>query len=265
MKTCIIRVYEYRLLIIKLSTTICSGLVRKKMKKNILITGGSRGIGAACVRKFAAEGYKVYFNYLKSEEEAKRLSDETGSCAIKCDVASGADVERMLDITGGVDILVNNAGISHTALFTDIKEEEWDRVFDVNIKGMFLVTKAFLPYMIRNKYGKIVNISSMWGVSGGSCEVSYSASKAAVIGFTKALAKEEGPSGINVNCIAPGLIETEMNANLSEEDKKAIAEETPLMRTGNVEEIAESVFFLCSDKAAFITGQVLCVDGGIII
>jgi 3-oxoacyl-[acyl-carrier protein] reductase len=171
----------------------------------------------------------------------------------------------MAEKIGDIDILINNAGISRINLFTDISEQEWDDVFDVNIKGMFLVTRAFLPGMIRRKYGKIINISSMWGVTGGSCEVHYSASKAAVIGFTKALAKEEGPSGINVNCIAPGVIETEMNAQLDDEAKRELCEETPLMRLGKPEEIANAALFLASDAASFITGQVICSDGGITI
>ena len=231
--------------------------------KKVLITGGSRGIGEACVRKFVKEGYEVYFNYLKNDEKAKKLSDETGAVGIRCDVSDIGAVHKMYEKTGGVDILVNNAGISHISLFTDTSENDWDRVFDVNIKGMYNVTNTFIPYMINKKYGKIVNISSIWGVTGGSCEVAYSASKAAVSGFTKALAKEEGPSGINVNCVAPGVIETEMNKQLSEEDKRALCDETPLMRIGKPEEVAEMVYFLCSDKADFITGQVICVDGGI--
>jgi len=233
--------------------------------KNVLITGGSRGIGAACVRKFALEGYRTYFNYIKNEDIAKALSEETGAIAIKCDVSDKEQVKKMCEITGGVDILVNNAGISHISLFTDTSDDEWNRVFDVNIKGMYNVTKEVVPYMINKKYGKIVNISSMWGVSGGSCEVAYSSSKAAVIGFTKALAKEEGPSGINVNCVAPGVIETDMNSQLTDDEKKELCEETPLMRIGKPEDVAEAVFFLCSDSASFITGQVLCVDGGITV
>lgn len=233
--------------------------------KNVLITGGSRGIGAACVRKFVCEGYNVYFNYIKSEDAAKKLSEETGAVGIKCDISKSSEVKKMIEKTGEIDILINNAGISHISLFTDTSEEDWDRVFDVNIKGMYLVTKEVIPHMIKNKYGKIVNISSMWGVSGGSCEVAYSASKAAVIGFTKALAKEEGPSGINVNCIAPGVIETEMNRQLSAEDKEALCDETPLMRLGTPEEIAQAIYFMCSDNASFITGQVICADGGITV
>ena len=234
--------------------------------KKVLVTGGSRGIGAACVRKFASiEGYRVFFNYSSDDKSAKKLMEETGAQGFKCSVTNSTGIKKMTELIGNIDILVNNAGISRINLFTDISEKEWDEVFDVNIKGMYLVTKAVLPGMIHNKYGRIINISSMWGVSGGSCEVHYSASKAAVIGFTKALAKEEGPSNITVNCIAPGVIETEMNSHLDEESKRELCEETPLMRMGNPDEIAEAIYFLASDAAAFITGQVLCADGGITI
>ena len=233
--------------------------------KKVLVTGGGRGIGAACVRRFAAAGYEVYFNYASNDEAARELSEETGARGFKCSVVDSLSIEHMIKEIGNVDILVNNAGISRINLFTDISETEWDEVFDVNIKGMFLVTRSVLPGMIRAKYGRIINISSMWGVSGGSCEVHYSASKAAVIGFTKALAKEEGPSGITVNCVAPGVIKTEMNSHLDEESLAELEEETPLMRLGTPEEIAAAVYFLASDEAAFITGQVLCADGGITV
>lgn len=233
--------------------------------KKVLITGGSRGIGAACVRRFTDEGYDVYFNYASNDEAAKKIIDETGAHGFKCDVSDSLSVKKMINEIGNVDILVNNAGISRVNLFTDISEYEWDEVFDVNIKGMFLVTKEVLPHMIHSKHGRIINISSMWGISGGSCEVHYSASKAAVIGFTKALSKEEGPSGITVNCVAPGVIKTEMNAHLDDEAMAELAEETPLMRLGTPEEVANAVYFLSSDEASFITGQVLCADGGITV
>lgn len=233
--------------------------------KTVLITGGSRGIGAACVREFCKKGCRVFFNYEKNTQAANALCDETGAVCFKCSVTDANKIAEMIKSIGTVDILINNAGISRISLFTDITEEEWDSVFDVNIKGMFLMCREVLPGMIHQKYGKIVNISSMWGVSGGSCEVHYSASKAAVIGFTKALAKEEGPSGINVNCIAPGVIKTDMNEHLGIEDIEALKEETPLMRLGTPKEIAKAAVFLSSDDAAFITGQILCADGGITV
>ena len=166
---------------------------------------------------------------------------------------------------GGVDVLINNAGISKIKLLSDTTEEEYDEVFDTNMKSVYLVTKASIPYMIRKKCGRIINISSMWGVTGASMEVIYSASKAAVIGFTKALAKELGPSGINVNCIAPGVINTDMNKTLDEETLSSLSEETPLMRLGTTEDVAKAVLFFASENSSFITGQVLSVDGGITI
>lgn len=237
--------------------------------KTAVITGGSRGIGAECVRVFAEKGYRVYFTYKSNEEKAKKISEETGAYAVKCDVSRAEDIDALVSLMKSrgheSDVLINNAGISQIKLFTDISEKDWDIIFDVNIKGMFLMTRALIGNMIRKKYGRIINISSMWGISGGSCEVHYSASKAAVIGFTKALAKEEGPSGICVNCIAPGVIETEMNAMLSTEDKAALCDETPLMRMGTPKEVADAALFLASENAGFITGQVISVDGGITV
>lgn len=237
--------------------------------KNVLITGGSRGIGKACVYEFEKHGYRVFLNYNKSKKDAEKIKEETGAIIIKADISKKDEVEKMADYIhknyGQIDVLINNAGISQQKLFTDITEEDWDNIFNINIKGMFLVTKIFIKDMIYNQYGKIVNISSMWGITGGSCEVHYSASKAAVIGFTKALAKEMGPSKICVNCIAPGVIETEMNNNLSSEDLKSLCEETPLERLGKAEEVAKAVLFLASGDADFITGQILNVDGGMVI
>lgn len=237
--------------------------------KNVLITGGSRGIGKECVYEFKNAGYRVLLNYNKSDEEAEKIKNETGAVLIKADISKTDEVKKMSqfihDNYGKIDVIVNNAGISQIKLFTDISEDDWDEMFDINVKGMFLVTKEFVKDMISEKKGKIINVSSMWGITGGSCEVHYSASKAAVIGFTKALAKELGPSGINVNCIAPGTIETDMNKHLSEEDIKSLEEETPLGRIGKPEEVAKTILFLASEKADYITGQVLSVDGGMVI
>ena len=237
--------------------------------KNVLITGGSRGIGKECVYAFINEGYRVFLNYNKSDEEAEKIKNETGAVLVKADISREDEVKRMSQFIhenyGKIDVIVNNAGISQIKLFTDISENDWDRMFNINVKGMFLVTKEFAGDMIYKKKGKIINVSSMWGLTGGSCEVHYSASKAAVIGFTKALAKELGPSGINVNCVAPGVIETDMNKHLSEEDIKALEDETPLGRIGKPHEIARTILFLASEKSDYITGQVLSVDGGMVI
>lgn len=237
--------------------------------KNVLITGGSRGIGKACVYEFVKNGYRVFLNYNKSEEEALKICDETGAIPIKADISKAAEVKKAADFInenyGGISVLINNAGISQIKLFSDISEEDWDNMFNVNIKSMFLVTKAFIGDMINKKYGKIINISSMWGEVGGSCEVHYSASKSAVIGFTKALAKEVGLSGINVNCISPGVIDTDMNGELSKEDFDSLCEETPLNRIGTPEEVAKLASFIASDISSFITGQVIGINGGLII
>ena len=235
--------------------------------KNVLITGGSRGIGKSCVYEFAKAGYRVFLNYEKSDEAAQKICAETGAIAVKADVSDEESVERMAELVrkyGKVSVIVNNAGISQIKLFSDITAADWDRMFDVNVRGMFLVTKAFLPDMIHEKYGKIINISSMWGVRGGSCEVHYSAAKAAVIGFTKALAKEVAPSGINVNCIAPGVIDTDMNSELDEQAMAELCADTPAGRIGTPYDIAKTAVFLASDDASFITGQTICADGGII-
>lgn len=244
------------------------------MNKTVLITGASRGIGRAAAAAFAQNGYDVAVNYNKSAEAAEALCTELSRYGVKArsfsaDVADKSAVNEMVrkiegDL-GKISVLVNNAGIAEQALFSDITEEMWDRMFAVNVKGAYNCTQAVLPHMIHNKYGRIINISSMWGISGASCEVHYSASKAALIGFTKALAKETGLSGITVNCIAPGVIATEMNGHLSEEIMDELKNETPLNRIGTPEDVAEAIMFLASDKASFITGQVLSVDGGFIV
>ena len=240
------------------------------MSKTVLITGASRGIGAYAARAFAAEGYKVAVNYFKSENEAASLAKEIGGIAVKADVSDPLQAEELVKKTlekfGHIDVLVNNAAIALTQkVICDVGADEWDRLFAVNVRGMFNCTKAALDSMITRQNGKIINISSVWGITGGSCEVAYSASKAAVIGFTKALAKETAPSRITVNCIAPGVIKTDMNAHLSEQDYAALKEETPLGRIGTPQDIAGAMLFLASPAADFITGQVITADGGISI
>lgn len=234
--------------------------------KKVLITGGSRGIGRELVKEFSIKGYKVYFLYKNSEEKAKIVSDETGAIAVKCDISSFSDVKNAKKIINeSIDIIINNAGISQIKMFQDITEEDWDNMFNVNIKGMFNVTKCFVNDMIKNKYGRIINISSMWGETGGSCEVHYSSSKSAVIGFTKALAKELGPSGITVNCVSPGVIKTDMNSHLTDEEIKELENETPVGRIGTTKEIASAVMYFADDNTTFTTGTVLSVNGGMVI
>lgn len=241
--------------------------------KTILITGASRGIGKAVAKAAAQDGYNVIINYNKSEAEAKKLEAElakiTGAIALKADIAKIDEVKAMYEKAvkrfGKIDALVNNAGISWVGLFTDITDCQQDALIDTNIRGFLNVTRIVLPNMISLKSGRIVNISSIWGKAGASCEVHYSATKAAVIGFTKALAKEVAPSGINVNCICPGVIDTEMLNIYSIIDKQNLIEETPLGRLGKPEDIANAVMFFLSDKASFITGQCLTVDGGFIL
>lgn len=239
------------------------------MSRTVVVTGGSRGIGAACVRVFAAAGDRVFFLYRASEEAAAALATETGAVALRCDVADRPLVHSafsdILSQCGTVDVLINNAGISEFSLFQDISEEQWDRMLQVNLGGAFRCSQEVLPGMIARKQGCILNVSSMWGQVGASCEVHYSAAKAGLIGLTKALAKEVGPSGIRVNCVAPGVIDTEMNGALSAETLAALSEETPLGRIGTPEEVAKILRWLASEEASFLTGQVIAPNGGLII
>ena len=229
------------------------------MKQKVLITGASRGIGFAMAKRFAEAGYAVYALWHNQKEQLDTI-DALDITPVHGDVADAASVAAVRNAVGAVDILVNNAAISRFGLITDLSEAEWDEMMAVNLKSVFLLSRAFLPDMIRRQSGRIINVSSIFGAVGGSCEVAYSAAKAGVIGFTKALAKEVGPSGIQVNCIAPGVIDTAMNARLSAEDLAALRDETPLGRLGTPEDVANLALFLAADK--FITGEVLHIGGG---
>ena len=228
-----------------------------------VITGGSRGIGAAAVEQFAAMGHRVYFLYSASHEAAAALSAKTGATAICCDVSNSAAVTAAFEKIGPVDNLVCNAGIWKGGLLQDVTEDTWNRLFDVNVKGMFLCIQAALPSFLKNHRGSVVTVSSMWGQLGASCESAYSATKGAVIALTKSLAKELGPSCIRVNCVAPGVILTDMCAGYSESDLQALAQQTPLGRNGRPEDVAKAIVYLT--EAEFITGHVLNVDGGFAI
>ena len=229
----------------------------------IVVTGGSRGIGAATVRLLTARGDDVAFLYAKSDAAAAALSRETGARAIRADVADGEAVRAAFREIGAVQGLINCAGIAHQGLISQITEEEWDRLFAVNVRGVYHCVNAALPSMLHEQAGSIVNVSSMWGQVGASCEVCYSATKGAVIAMTKALAKELGPSGIRVNCVAPGVIETDMLACYDREVLEELAQETPLGRNGTPEDVAKAIVQLLD--APFVTGQVLGVSGGFVI
>lgn len=242
------------------------------MAQTVLITGASKGIGAETAILFAQKGYNVAMNYHRSAAAAEMLCStltDNGYSAmcVGADVSNADEVNVMVQKVkshfGKIDILVNNAGIAEQKLFNDLTVNDWNRMIGVNLTGAFNCTRAVVNGMINRKYGVIINISSIWGETGGSCEVHYSAAKAGLIGFTKALAKELGPSGIRVNCITPGVISTNMNAALSVEDLNALADDTPLCRIGTTKEVANAVYMLASDEASFITGQVLGVNGGL--
>ena len=230
---------------------------------NVVITGGSRGIGAAAVELFAAKGHTVFFLYASSEDAARALADKTGATAIRCDVSDGASVKAAFAQIPDVDILICNAGISISGLMSMLPEEDWDRLFDVNVKGMYHCINAAMPAFLKKHRGAIITVSSMWGQVGASCEAAYSATKGAVIALTKALAKELGPSGIRVNGIAPGVILTDMCAGYDEETLGQLAEEAPIGRNGTPMDVARAMEYLA--EADFVTGHILNVDGGFAI
>jgi len=237
--------------------------------KTALITGGSRGIGLAVANRLAADGYRVAVNYRDSRERAEALAAEVDGLALRADVSdpvqAGKLVDTVLEKICQLDILVCNAGVAWQGLTQDMSDEDYRRIMSTDLDGVFYCCRAVLPHMISRKRGKIITISSMWGQVGGACEVAYSAAKAGVIGLTKALAKEVGPSGITVNCIAPGVIDTEMNAHLAPQDLAALSDDTPLNRLGTPEDVANVVSFLCSPAADFLTGQIIAPNGGLVI
>ena len=244
------------------------------MSKSVLITGAARGIGRACALKFAKEGWNVTACYARAQHAAQSLEEEIRQLGTQCrcvqaDVTDSAAVHRLVLLAqaefGTPDAVVCNAGMAQQKLFADITEDDWDTMFDVNVKGMYRVIREVLPQLLDRQAGSIVTVSSIWGQTGGSCEVHYSASKAAVIGMTKALAKELGLSGIRVNCVAPGFIDTDMNRMHGEDVMQELAEETPLGRNGTPEEVADVIYWLASEQSKFVTGQVLGVNGGFYI
>lgn len=239
------------------------------MNKTAIVTGGSRGIGAAIVHMLVQEGYNVVINYNKSEQEAKKIKEEftsKGCCVetFKADVSKREEVKKLVEFTiqkfKNIDVLINNAGISQMKLFTDITDQDWENMINTNLNSAFYMCQEVVPNMIHNKKGCIVNISSIWGITGASCEVHYSIAKAGVDALSKALAKELGPSGIRVNSIAPGIIDTDMNKHLNEKEIEKIEDEIPLCRIGKVQDIAKCVKWLIEDK--YTTGQIISVNGG---
>ena len=238
--------------------------------KRVLISGGSRGIGRAIVEAFAANGDNVAFLYRSRDEEAAQVAQAFGAVAIKADVSDPMEARRAVAdaeaaLGGSIDVLVNNAAISWIGQMQDMTDEEWRNILDTNLSGAFYLSRGVVSGMVRNHYGRIVSIGSMWGKVGASCEVAYSATKAGIRGMTMAMAKELGPSGITVNCVEPGFIATEMNAAIDEDSKQELCDETPLGRMGTPAEVAAAVVFLASDAAGFITGQVIGVDGGLAV
>lgn len=237
----------------------------------VLITGGSRGIGAAIAERFASVGMRIVIHYMQAHEAANEVARrclELGCdvMTISADLRDREQLQRMHDKLEAEgfqpDIVVNNAGASYYGLFTDVTEEEWDECMAINLKGTFMTTQLFVPYMIRQKYGRIINVSSVWGITGASCEVMYSAAKGGINAFTKALAKELAPSGVTVNAVAPGAVDTDMLKHLAHDEREALEEEIPVGRLGSPEEIASLVYFLALPESSYITGQVISPNGG---
>jgi len=235
------------------------------MKQTALVTGAARGIGAEICRALAASGWNLVINYNQSKQEAEALAEALGGTALQADVRDFGAVNEMFQAAGPVDLLVNNAGVAAYGLFTQMTLQKWRELFAVNVDGAFHCTQCALPHMLRERRGGIINIASVWGLTGASCEAAYAATKAAVIGLTKSLAKELGPSGIRVNCIAPGAIDTEMLQGLSPADLALVKAETPLGMIGTPADVAQLVAFLASGEARFITGQVISPNGGLVI
>ena len=234
--------------------------------KRVIVSGGSRGIGAEIVRAFCENGDRVVFIYRSDDSAAREIEKSTGAVSVKADISDPEEarlaLDRAISELSGVDVLVNCAGVAQIKLFTDITDGDWRRMIDTDLSGAFYASRAASREMIRNQGGRIINIGSVWGRVGASCEVHYSAAKAGLRGMTLALAKELGPSGITVNCIEPGVIDTQMNSMLDEKTKSELCDETPLCRMGSAKDVADAVLFFASDKASFITGQCLGVDGG---
>jgi 3-oxoacyl-[acyl-carrier protein] reductase len=246
-------------------------MIKPLSETTVLITGASRGIGAAVAERFASVGMHVVIHYLHSHEAANEVARACLAYGVKvltvtADLRSKEQLLRMkekMELHGLVpDILVNNAGISHSGLLSDVTEAEWDQVMDINLKGMFLCSQLFMPHMIKQKYGRIINVSSIWGISGASCEVVYSTAKGGVNAFTKSLAKELAPSGVTVNAVAPGVVETSMNNHLDSAEKQALKDEIPVGRFAQPDEIASLVYFIALPESSYITGQIISPNGG---